>query len=165
MPIIYFDMHDTVVLSYLPCPLTTKNTMDLSTSIADSTGNDGNWRYTMSRISISFLASRVSTQDRARRNARQALRMKKKAGPGRIGRQQHQKTRVSGNRHDEGEIHVPRYLLMKLLFLWSTHFMSRLLGVVRSLYSVCWCHDLHGAVCFHPKPDHATACSVTSTPS
>ncbi|KAK4040528.1 hypothetical protein C8A01DRAFT_15621 [Parachaetomium inaequale] len=75
--------------------------MDFSTSITEFTGANRNWRYTMDRISISVWPSRAPAQDRGRSNAHQALRMKKKAGPGRIGRQQPQRTRVSGNRHVE----------------------------------------------------------------
>ncbi|KAK3299094.1 uncharacterized protein B0H64DRAFT_90909 [Chaetomium fimeti] len=74
--------------------------MDLSASIDDFTVDGGNWRYAISRMSMSIWPSRISTQDRHRRNARRSLKMKTKPITGRIERPP-QKTRVSGYRHDE----------------------------------------------------------------
>ncbi|KAH6854399.1 hypothetical protein B0I37DRAFT_29130 [Chaetomium sp. MPI-CAGE-AT-0009] len=74
--------------------------MDLSASIDDFAVDSKNWRYTIGRMSISIWPSRISTQDRHRRNARRASKMKTKPSTGRIERPL-QKTRVSGYRHGE----------------------------------------------------------------
>ncbi|KAH6636726.1 hypothetical protein F5144DRAFT_546799 [Chaetomium tenue] len=74
--------------------------MDLSASIDNPAVDGGNWRYIISGMSTSIWPSRTSTQERSRRSARRALKMKAKLSTGRIERPP-QKTRVSGNRCDE----------------------------------------------------------------